>query len=86
MDEITRWPRKSEISRIADIKSAGVEIDPTSRGIIFSLLGLPGGAKIQKIRKIQKNPKNPVWGLRWSHGDVFSFPKQPPVVGFLTAK
>ena len=39
-----------------------MEIDPTPRGIIFSLLGLPGGSKIQKIKKsrkfkqIQKSP------------------------------
>ena len=43
---------------IPDRKSAGVEIDPTPRGIIFSLLGLPGGPKIQKIQKISKIPKN----------------------------
>ena len=36
-----------------------MEIDPTARGIIFSLLGLPGGPKIQKIQKISKIPKNP---------------------------
>ena len=62
MDEITAWPRKSEILKIADMKSAGVEIDPVPRGIIFSLLGLPGGSKIQKIQKSRKfktNPKNP---------------------------
>ena len=39
------------------MKSAGVEIDPTSRGIIFSLLGLPGGSKIQNIKKIPQIPK-----------------------------
>ena len=51
-----------EILKIPDRKSAGVEIDPTPRGIIFSLLGLPGGSKIQKIqksRKFQKIQKSP---------------------------
>ena len=46
---------KNEMLQIAEGKSAGVEIDPTPRGIIFSPLGLPGGAKIQKNpKKIQK--------------------------------
>ena len=43
--------------KIAEGKSAGVEIDPTPRGIIFSLLGLPGGSKIKKIQKSWKFPK-----------------------------
>ena len=46
-----------EILKIPDRKSAGVEIDPTPRGIIFSLLGLPGGSKIQKIQKSRKFQK-----------------------------
>ena len=47
---------KHEILKIAEGKSSGVEIDPIPRGILFSLLGLPGGSKIkkEKIGKIQK--------------------------------
>ena len=40
-----------------DRKSAGVEIDPTPRGIIFSLLGLPGGQNSRQNPKISKFPK-----------------------------
>ena len=34
LDEVTNWPPTSEISNIADRKSAGVEIDPAPHGII----------------------------------------------------
>ena len=45
---------------IPDRKSAGVEIDPTPRGIIFSLFGFPGGATIKtKVRKVDKKSPNP---------------------------
>ena len=39
---------KNEILKIAEGKSSGVEIDPIPRGIIFSLLGFPGGIHQQK--------------------------------------
>ncbi len=64
LDEITRWPRTSEFLKIAEGESAGVEIDPTPRGIIFSLLGFPGGShnkkKIKKFSKVLQNPKIPL--------------------------
>ena len=34
-----------------------MEIDPTPRGIIFSLLGLPGGSKIKKQKQNLENSK-----------------------------
>ena len=46
---------KNEILKVAEGKSSGVEIDPIPRGIIFSLLGLPGGHKSNKSKKSEKN-------------------------------
>ena len=55
MDETTRLRRtKTYFLKNVEGKSAGVEIDPTPRGIIFSLLGLIGGQKYKKIPNILK--------------------------------
>ena len=54
-----KWNFKKEPDR----KSAGVEIHPTPRGIIFSLLGGPGGnnqKKNEKSKILTKNPKVPL--------------------------
>ena len=40
-----------KILNIPDRTSAGVEIDPTPLGIIFSLLGFPGGHKSKKSKQ-----------------------------------
>ena len=42
---------KNEILKVAEGKSSGVEIDPIPRGIIFSLLGFPGGHKSKKSKR-----------------------------------
>ena len=64
LDEITNWPRKSEILKIPDMKSAGVEIDPIPRGIIFSLLGFPGGHKSKKSENFDQQSQNPPHSYR----------------------
>ena len=51
--------------KIPDRKSAGVEIDPTPRDIIFNILGFPGGInptnpkKSQMLTAHQQNPLTP---------------------------
>ena len=42
--------------KIPDRKSSGVEIDPIPRGIIFNILGFPGG--INKKKRKETNPHN----------------------------
>ena len=51
---------KNEILEILDRKSSGVEIDPIPRGIIFDILGFPGGHKSKKSENLTKNPKIPL--------------------------
>ena len=43
-----------------DINSAGVEIYPTPRGIMFSLLGFPGGINPKNNKQTNKQKKTKI--------------------------